>query len=327
MAMLRTFFLMSAGALLLFAFTACDREVTYVLQESQNPSTCFDCHNDQSTELVAAEQQWAYSRHASGLNSDRNSGSCSGCHVSEGFIARAAGEDTGSYPNPTPIHCFTCHAPHTEGDFSLRVTEAELADGASFDLGAGNLCVFCHQSRRNVNSYVGETVTLSEHWGPHHGPQGDMVIGSNGYEYDGYEYEQLEYHRTLADDGCLDCHFRATSNFVVGGHSFNMRAELEGEELLNVAACNACHDDLDDYDYNEVQTDVAVLLEELHALLEAGGYVDAGGHPIDDVVVDGDTAGAVWNYLIVEEDRSLGVHNSDYMKGLLESSIEFLESK
>ena len=37
-----------------------------------------------------------------------------------------------------------------------------------------------------------------------------------------------------------------------------------------------------------------------------------------------DSAGAVWNYLIVEGDRSEGVHNAKYILGLLTSSIEFL---
>jgi hypothetical protein len=313
------------GALLLFGLTACDREITRIEQVTQDPATCFDCHSDQNTTLVAAEQQWFNSKHESGLNTNRNYPPCSGCHVSEGFLARVAGDSPGSYPNPTSIHCFTCHAPHTLGDFTLRVSEtATLANGASFDLGAGNLCVFCHQARRNVNSYIGSEVTLSEHWGPHHSTQGDMIIGSNGYEYAGYDYQQLEYHRTLTDDGCVDCHFKSTQNYVVGGHSFNMAAELEGEEVLNLGTCNTCHDELEDFNYADVQDSVETLSETLLALLTAAGLM-ADGHPIDDVVTSADSAGAVWNYLVVHEDRSHGVHNSKYAIGLLESAIMYMQ--
>ncbi|MEJ2722717.1 MAG: hypothetical protein P8181_16505, partial [bacterium] len=38
----------------------------------------------------------------------------------------------------------------------------------------------------------------------------------------------------------------------------------------------------------------------------------------------GDSAGAVWNYLIVHEDRSEGIHNPKYIKSLLQSSIDFM---
>ena len=44
------------------------------------------------------------------------------------------------------------------------------------------------QGRRNVNDYVFDGVTLSRYFGPHHGPQSDMLFGSNGYEYAGYTY-------------------------------------------------------------------------------------------------------------------------------------------
>ena len=38
-------------------------------------------------------------------------------------------------------------------------------------------------------------------------------------------------------------------------------------------------------------------------------------------------AGAMWNYLLAEEDRSMGVHNAKYIMGLLDSSIQYLEGK
>ncbi len=46
---------------------ACDRTVTYT-EETTTPVNCFSCHSDQNTALVAAEGQWSYSKHASGLH-------------------------------------------------------------------------------------------------------------------------------------------------------------------------------------------------------------------------------------------------------------------
>jgi hypothetical protein len=316
---------------------ACERTITSTENVSA-PANCFECHSDVNTALVAAEQQWSNSVHASGSNIDRSSSSCSGCHTSEGFVSRISGGGTMTVNNPTVIHCFTCHAPHTRGNLSLRVTEPQtLANGESFDLGSGNLCTACHQSRRDVNTYVAlDTVELSEHWGPHHGPQGDMVIASNGYEYADYDYERSLAHRGSTADGCLDCHMKTTLNNVLGGHAFNMTFTTleEGgvEETENTNGCNveACHDgDVDDFDHEDTQTEVHALLDELELLLFNARLIDAEGHPLDDRFVasrsePGDSAGAVWNYLLVEEGRSFGIHNPKYIKSLLESAIEFM---
>jgi len=316
---------------------ACERTITYT-ENVSSPSGCFECHSDVNTALVAAHYQWENSRHASGGNIDRSSSSCSGCHTSEGFVSRVSGGGSMSVDNPTVIHCFTCHAPHSRGDLTLRVTTPqELANGESLDLGGGNICTACHQARRDVNTYVKlDTVELSEHWGPHHSPQGDMVIATNGYEYADYNYLRLNAHRTGTEDGCLDCHMKTTENNILGGHSFNMTFTTleEGgiEETENTNGCNveACHDGgVDDFDHASTQTDVHAMLDELEALLFNAGLLDAEGHPVEDRIVLsqselGDSAGAVWNYLIVEEGRSFGIHNPWYIRGLLESAIEFM---
>lgn len=312
-----------------FAFASCDRNIT-VVEETQTAQSCFACHSDTTTFLVAAERQWENSIHASGHNIDRNSSSCSGCHTSEGFVARTKGQSPGTVADPTVIHCFTCHAPHSDGDFALRWNSiATLQDGTQFDLGGANICVACHQSRRNVNTYVSGSPELSEHWGPHHSNQGDMLIGSNGYEYANFQYERTN-HRSATEDGCLDCHFKVTRNNVVGGHSFNMEYEFEGTEILNVGACEDCHGEIDDFreigfGYSAMDS-VDVLIAQLDARLEATRLWH-DGHPVDGVTTTADSAGAVWNLLMAEEDRSHGAHNYRYTMGLLRSSILYLDGQ
>lgn len=317
--------------LLIFS-QACDRTVTHVTQDT-TPQNCFSCHSDQNTFLIAATLQWENSFHASGLNIDRgNSAGCAGCHISEGFIQRANGETVTGEPNPTVIHCFTCHAPHTTSDFTLRWTaNATLENGDSFDLGAGNLCAACHIARRDVNSYVGTVGTNpaninSTHWGPHYSGQADMLIGSNGYEYAGYNYT-ITNHRSATQNGCLDCHYASTSNNIVGGHAFNMRGDARDEggefsEVLNTDACANCHGNINDFDLNGVQTELLGLAHTLDSLLtDAGLLMD--GHPVVGLTTV-DSAGALWNYLMFEDDRSWGIHNPNYMRGLLQSSIDYL---
>ena len=199
-----------------------------------------------------------------------------------------------------------------------------LADGVSFDMSAGNICAVCHQARRDVNTYVEQPTELSLRWGPHHGPQTDMFWGSNGYEYAGYTYRQTG-HRVVVDDGCLDCHFKPVNAYMVSGHSFNMEFVVNGDTLRNTAACENCHGDLDDFNYNGVQNDVHTLIADLEALLITAGLIDDTGHPLS-VTTSQDSAGAVWNYLITEEDRSVGVHNARYITDLLNSAIEFIQT-
>jgi hypothetical protein len=199
-------------------------------------------------------------------------------------------------------------------------------------LNAGNLCVACHQARRNVTTYVTPRVNLTSRWGPHHGVQGDMLLGSNGYEYAGYVYDRTTHREatTVTGDGCLECHFKATSQYVVGGHTFNMRGDVHGEEILNVGACAPCHGPINDF--NEVgpgysvQDSVDTLVADLRSRLVTAGLVDATSGLPRSTSTSADSAGAVWNYLIAGvEDRSRGVHNPQYVMGLLRSSIVYLQ--
>lgn len=308
-------------------FFACDRNVTYT-EETSEPATCFNCHSDQDTELVAAHDQWEHSVHGSSLNTNRSNTPCNQCHTSEGFTSWV---ETGTLPanvdNPTAIHCFTCHAPHSNGDFRLRVASPQpLLNGVQFDLGQGNICSACHHARENVNTYVeGGTVSIANNrWGPHHSVQADMLIGSNGYEYSGYVYGQTN-HRGATDNGCVDCHMKFTRNSKVGGHTWNMRWVDEEGEILNTAACGPCHGTVSNFDYNGIQTEVTELADSLKTLLVGRGFISAGGSPVAGTRTS-DEAGAIWNFLLVEEDRSVGVHNPNYIRSLLQSSIDFLNA-
>jgi hypothetical protein len=314
---------LAAIAAMALGLSACERKITRV-EVTQQAQTCFQCHSDTNTVIVAATQQWEHSLHASGGTLNENDSSCKGCHTSEGFIARISGVTPPDViEDPTAIHCFTCHAPHTNGDFGLRVkAPVTLVNNVTYDLGEGNLCATCHQARRNVNTYVTATTTLSSRWGPHHSPQGDMLIGTNGYEYAGVTYE-ITNHRSAVQDGCIACHMKTTSRYVVGGHSVNMAYDLGGEEVLNTDACTTCHGAITDFgDVGHVEATVDSLIADLSARLDAAGLTTAGVPKA--VTTSRDSAGAVWNMLLASEDRSHGMHNAKYIIGLLTSAINYI---
>jgi hypothetical protein len=337
------------AAVIVLAGFGCERKITGNVELANNASSgCFQCHGDQDLKLVEAQIQYENSVHAAGEHTDNNRltnsyySSCEKCHTSEGFIANLTGEPADGN-NFTAIKCFTCHAPHTNGNLTVRVTSAvSLADGTTFDRGPANLCASCHQSRRDVNTYVVDDVELDGHWGPHHSVQADMIIGVNSYEYSDYAYTKSAH--SLAPKACIHCHMSASMHESIGGHSWNMRNEER--QFENIAGCNVpeCHDgtistlnvlaqdDFDgDGDTTGIQTEVHNLLDSLQSLLLTAGllewsaedsqYVPDSGR----VVSTADSAGALYNWLFVKEDRSFGVHNTDYAVGLLQSSINFLE--
>jgi len=316
---------------MLFWSAGCDREVVNAPDDTQaSYAGCFTCHGEDGY-LLAARGEWENSIHASGNNVDytnRGGTDCTQCHNHQGFLEYVAtGEVTAPYDQVSAIHCFTCHAPHSRGDLTLRIDDPYiLANDDVFDFGSANLCANCHHSRYSSDNIV-DNIEVSQYWGPHHGPQGDLVAGSNGYEYDGYFYGNTGHGNVGMGNACIGCHMGNPSTHVgyrVGGHSFNMVDEESDATLVGV--CQECHPEAENFDYDGIQTEVEGLLEELDDLLVAAGLIDGSGYPISGTIADKNMAGAVFNYKLVEEDRSLGIHNPAYVIDLLESSIEYMEN-
>lgn len=341
-------------AVAILALTSCERKIVNEAPERQDglaASACFTCHGDQDLTLVAAQQQWQNSKHGSGdnINRNRNNSSryqaCERCHTSEGFIAQVSGIPADG-EHFTSISCFTCHQPHTNGNMELRAASpVTLINGVVFDYGEANLCANCHQSRANVDTYVVDDVELSGRWGPHHSDQGDILAGTGGYEYAGYQYASSA-HSSVLENGCIDCHMGGSQANLVGGHTWNMRNEEEELELLYGCNVDACHgtrgpitdlnrtassDFDDDGTVEGVQDEIDGLKHELATLLVAAhlmeGDEEEGYEPADGrMVSDADSAGAVYNYLMVAEERSGGIHNTQYAVGLLQSAINYIST-
>ncbi len=300
-------------------------------------ATCGQCHNS-GEDFMAKVTQWNMSVHATGGTYVRNSTSCAPCHTSMGFreiIETGETTTAADINNPTPISCYTCHEVHetyTAEDWTLRYTDpvTYLQGGATFDYGISNLCAKCHQSREASPYPAMGTGTIefpegtSYRWGPHHGPQSNVFAGvakSGAYEVAGDVTYANSWHTKNFTDACNTCHMADPpygDNW--GGHTFSM-----GD--LNTTGCVECHEDAESK-VEEVQLEIEDLMVELKGLLETNGIMDTVGHP-GYLNVPGtysnELAGAFYNYKMLEEDRSLGVHNFDYVKALLENSIAAIQ--
>jgi hypothetical protein len=281
---------------------------------------CAECHND-STLLTGMEASWSLTLHGTGEAFERGtSASCAGCHSGGTFSARiAAGldvEEVEGDPHPTRQDCRACHQIHTtytSEDWALETTdpvEFFAIEGVTYDGGEGNLCANCHQPRRGFPEAVDGMITeISEHWGPHHGPQSSMLLGVAGAGVEG----SPSSHYEMIENTCVSCHMGETQT-----HTF----------APDVAACQECHSGAENFDINGVQTEVQAQLDELGDALVAAGVLSENtpeGHPTVTEAPEG-LATALYNWIyIAHEDKSLGVHNPAYTQALLDAAFAALE--
>ncbi|MBT3385914.1 MAG: hypothetical protein HN778_20565 [Prolixibacteraceae bacterium] len=314
--------------------------------------SCLVCHS--TTNLESKRAEFAMSGHSAGAGAVAYAGgrqSCAKCHGHEGFVQYAEfGEVLGNITSPSAWECSTCHGLHQtfeSVDYALRLSDPVVPifdSETTIDLGGNsNLCANCHQSRRaepNVTNPGEETFRItSTHYGPHHGAQANVLAGVGFAEIPGsvaYPLPGSAIHLTQAS--CTGCHMAEFSNGE-GGHSFKP----------NLDACNICHGtEIEDFNYGGVQSNIHAKLEELRDKLIELEVVEWGEdtefvwnqdslrHIETPIAGSGSyhphvgsfpmvQAQAFFNWIGLEEDRSLGAHNPKYINALLINTLEALE--
>lgn len=315
---------------------------------SLETANCAYCHDDGSHHVYP--EQWDVSVHALGPNVGYAGGraGCANCHSGSGFVAyvKNGQQPLSEAPPAMEITCATCHDPHDASNPSqLRLVSATLANGYEVPLqNEGRLCINCHQGRRDAVDYTDNYLNnLSSHYGPHYGTQGDLLNGQNAITWN-YAVGSSP-HLQAIEKACVGCHMGPGPtddeghSQLAGEHTFSMRTP---EGVANVGVCEPCHGNVGE-DFNEkklylngiadhdgdgveegLQEEVRGLLEELYALLPNDG---AGHLAITDSSVTKIEAQAAYNYLMIEEDRSLGMHNPEYAVELLQLTIGVLKGE
>ena len=282
--------------------------------------------------------------HAVTTTDPAGNATCVGCHTSNGFVGRMNGATTLDTTYGA-IDCKTCHEPHgattpTNAAHLIRNdAPITLKDGTLVaDAGEGALCMNCHQSRQNAKTYAASTAG-SAHFGPHEGPQTDMLEGVNGFEYG--QKIPTSAHQFVVANTCVTCHMQATATtdaafLQAGGHTFKPSFTPAGSTtpVDLVGACQTCHGPdvtsfnfaLFDYDgdgtIDGVQTEVQHLLDQLSTLLPPLGQPKTALNI--DATWTQPQLEAAYNWLFVTNDGSKGIHNTAYTVGLLKASIAHL---
>ena len=257
---------------------------------------------------------------------------CVQCHTSQGYIDKLNGDvlktGTGTalgfpaYPGgKQAISCTTCHNKHSSFDFKNDGNDYALRQGFTpvaldvdptykMDMGTSNTCVNCHQSR-SFPPTSGD-VKLSSRFGPHHAPhppylqhlQGTLIVGSTPYPA-----PKSAKHRSGAS--CVTCHMGKTTDGKDGAHTWKPTPN----------ACITCHSGGAPATVNGFAADMATL----QGLLVAKGAYSTTTNAFTSNTVPIKVAQAAWNYALLLEDKSNGVHNPTYAKALLKNSIEALK--
>ncbi|MFA7228540.1 MAG: T9SS type A sorting domain-containing protein, partial [Melioribacteraceae bacterium] len=322
---------------------------------SWDAKVCAWCHDSGTHHFFP--DQFAVSKHAVAVDeSGPGRESCARCHTGKGFAQYVDGVATtdpyfdASY---APITCVACHDPHAEDNvnqlrkvtatilkYNSATVSAPIATPVT-DAGMGTMCINCHQSRTEANQALAGSI--SNRFGPHHGPQGDLLFSSNMLELGGVKLTSTT-HAGAVQDACVRCHMYKVSVVAdaqgniakVGGHSFGM--SHDGYD--NMEACAGCHGSTfgtkfadvkfflygnGDLDNNGVvqgmQDEVKGMVQKIYdeIKIRKGTITPASSWSTDKVVLS-----AFWNAKTAEEDKSWGIHNPKYIVTALKGAMQSL---
>lgn len=298
---------------------------------STSAGDCAQCHDSEPYHEIVS--QWNRSRHAVATRYPTGEGreSCVRCHSGIGFIQYTDDVEI-TLADYEAITCQVCHDPHSgENHHQLREVDVLLQNGATVtDGGNGRLCMNCHQSR-----YDAETRSASYQFrpGPHHGPQADMLAGTNAVEY-GMAIGSTG-HLGAIEDSCVTCHMQESSEAgnEAGQHTFKITwnagtPDEEGDDVPLTAACVNCHGEVPGFNIARQDYDgdgsIEGIQDEVHGLMDILAMaLPPEGQPTIENSSSFSLAQnrALFNYKFVEEDQSMGVHNTKYTVGILKASI------
>jgi formate-dependent nitrite reductase cytochrome c552 subunit len=310
---------------------------------------CGACHTGSR---YPTYEQWAESRHAhvtpslvTRFQDGASLNSCGACHSGDYYYLAVLMNETVSddllagvpEEGMSAVECAICHDPHMrtgnaaspDGDRDYQLRFPEVANPiptntieAVQDTSRFNLCGQCHHSR-------GRTWADSDR-GPHHSLQNNVYHGEMPVpEGTGpLVISRVSVH-SFAPEQCSTCHmyqqdFQDELAPPITDHTF-------GVNHLGCAAVG-CHPSTDQAMAAQatLQTEMQARLDEIAARLgdpatweytSNGGPDAAGQEQLADEIKQ-----ARFLYYYALEDRSLGVHNPDYVRNCLITASALLAS-
>jgi hypothetical protein len=345
-------------------------------------AACAVCHDSPGHHDKV--ELWSLSKHNNSIFvRGEGNADCARCHTAQGFASMVDSINTYASAAATsvvapaagtgePQNCQACHNPHST-ELRLKDTVAAAPNGLSYTgVGTGAVCIACHVTRGGVVP-AGTAIGT-----PHHGPQAEILFGTNAYFISG---SNVGAHAAVADT-CVGCHMKVIPDSVSTGNDNHTFA-------VDLSICKNCHGAAVTGEAIQANTEAALaqlsaklsanILANLTAASGAAGFtikdaLDVGavvhqfapgtaptavaigaasfhGSPTWDITVGGvtynavissvyagqvaaptgatpqvmDTKGnfakALWNYLLIEEDKSKGLHNPTFVQAVANATL------
>jgi len=285
-------------------------------QDNPNGTDGFDCSRDWFVPTVKASDghftskvdtaAWEVHKHNVRLMRVE----CENCHGPGSQHVLSGGDPT--FINRVPDArqtCWNCHV-HLPNEKGLIPT------GPATD----------HSINTNQGPVANPLTLYTSSLGHSHNA-GILVAGTGGYEYPGEDYSDGHNQpHTRIKDTCVTCHAPRNPQSPILDHS-NLDPKI--------TTCANCHGDAKRQHSVDTWLYVTRRQATVETLLIQLGGADSSGAP--DANAGGGLLGAFpdktslkykrarWNYSLVFNDGSLGVHNFDYALGLLLTSISDLQ--
>jgi protein-arginine kinase activator protein McsA len=307
-----------------------DKTKILAFPDSVAGQVCGKCHTDTHHPTY---EEWRDSPHgqivdhvAQYFAAGQNAATCGPCHSGEARLATAVL----NVPIPDAkslrwgVTCVVCHNPHKatgnnppfetagQNDVQLRYsTESQ-------DLNNPNVCGQCHHARS-------DDVWTKVSRPPHHSQQFNFLLGAGGILNPD---QQIKSAHASVPGQCSHCHmstkeFESEESPASTGHTFE----------VNVAGCAPCHT-ADDANakLQATQGEITNSLAALKARLDKWGnweFISNGG-PKDansqQPMIPDAIKQARWNYYMVLNDGSEGVHNANYARALIQAANADLDA-
>ncbi len=265
------------------------------------------------------------------------------------FPANATAEKPATIPDPgamSPLGCATCHDPH-EATYPFQAGTAmkslqlriqgpvTMPNGVTVDPEVSAVCVSCHANKRDL-AYKANYLAGKNVRGVHDNSQADVFYGAGAFEFD--RPFGSSAHKVVVKESCAECHMaptpggktdpKAPGNNKIGGHTWAM--EADGVQNL-ASACGSCHNLTSfnrearaDYDGDGRVEGVQDEVKGLLAILAAELPKDANGNVLSSTISPTNTnelqRKAIWNYHLINNDGSNGIHNTQFAVDVLQET-------
>lgn len=280
-------------------------------------------------DINALVAEWTQSGHANVLIAAAARESCVVCHDGGAFAQGITDPAELDRDFSVAIDCRACHT--GRGVELLEAGTVDIPTRQNVQAGLGAQCLFCHNERRAPD------INDENRPAPHPSSQAGVFTATGGIRAEGFDYGSTTAHVNI-EDTCIGCHMTRREEGNYAGHTF--QADSVG------AACARCHQGIRnnnfranaDYDgdgntegfMDEVEDLLNVLEGAIEEALEGGSFETDGGRirfrnaAGDEVRVGNEVYQAAYNYLLVSQDGSFGLHNPLFAVQLLQQSYRVL---